>query len=601
MITKISPDMKFFWKAFFASLAAIIVATFLFIFIIAGFVSSLAVMTEQPVTVKDHSLLILKLDNRIVERKSNNPFEDIELPGMEKASTTGLNQIFHAVRQAKTDDKIRGIYLELSEISAGYATTEEIRNALIDFKTSGKFIYAYSDAISQKAYYLASVADSLMLHPVGMFDFRGLSAEHTFFKKALDKFGIEMQVVRGKNNKFKSAVEPYLYDKMSQANKEQTTLYLATIWNHLLKGISATRKISVDSLNDFANSVMTFRTAETAHKNHFFDNLKYRDQVLADLRVLAGLKENADIPIVTVSEYDKISTDAKAKSLIKDKIAVVYAEGEIDTGSSSSSHDINSKDVSAGIREARIDSTVKAIVLRVNSPGGSAFGSEVIWREVKLAQAVKPVIVSMGDYAASGGYYISSPAAVIVANPTTITGSIGVFGTIPNFSELLSNKIGITFDQVSTNEHSDMPSVTRKMTPFEANLMQNYVENTYDLFLSHVADGRKMTAVGVDSIGQGRVWSGVNAKNIHLIDDFGGLKDALKIAADKAGISDYRIKELPKLKDPFSELLKNFSVSMQAKVMQSVMGDSYAYWKNFSREASAKGIYTRMPFNLEIN
>ena len=593
--------MKFFWKAFVASFAAIVVATLLFIFLIAGLVSSLATMTEQPITVKEHSLLILKLDNKIVERKSNNPFEDIEFPGMEKSSTTGLNQIFHAIHQAKNDDKIKGIYLELSEISAGFASAEEIRNALIDFKTSGKFIYAYSDAISQKAYYLASVADSLILNPVGMFDFRGLNAEHTFFKKALDKFGIEMQIIRGKDNKFKSAVEPYMYDKMSPENKEQTTLYLATIWNHVLKGISEKRKISIDQLNEYANSVMTFRTAETAQKSHFFDNLKYRDQVLTDLRLLAGLKVNAEIPIVTVSEYDKITTDAKAKALIKDRIAVVYAEGEIDTGSGNSSHDINSKDVSQGIREARIDTTVKAIVLRVNSPGGSAYGSEVIWREVKLAQEVKPVIVSMGDYAASGGYYISSPAAVILANPTTITGSIGVFGTIPNFGELLSNKIGITFDNVKTNEHSDMPSVTRKMTPFETRLMQSHVESTYGIFLSHVADGRKMSTAGVDSIGQGRVWSGVNAKSNHLIDGFGGLKEALKIAADKAGITEYRIKELPKQKDPFTELLKNFSVRMQTKMMESVMGTSYDYWKNLSREANTKGIYARMPFNLDIN
>ena len=593
--------MKFFWKAFFASLAAILVATFLFVFLMAGLVSSLATLGEQAVTVKENSLLLLKLDNRIVERKSNNPFEDLELPGMEGSTTTGLNQILHVIQKAKSDGNIRGIYLELSEIDAGYATAEEIRNALIDFKTTGKFVYAYSDAISQKAYYLASVADSLMLNPVGMFDFRGLNAEHAFFKKALDKFGIEMQVVRGRDNKFKSAVEPYLYEQMSPANKEQTTLYLATIWNHLLKGISESRKISVDVLNEYANSVMTFRTAETAQKGHFFDRLKYRDQVLTDLRTLAGLKVNAEIPIVTVSEYDKIPSAIKAKSLVKDRIAVVYAEGEIDTGSASSAHDINSKDVSQGIREARIDTTVKAIVLRVNSPGGSAFGSEVIWREVKLAQEVKPVIVSMGDYAASGGYYIASPASVIIANPTTITGSIGVFGTIPNFGELLGNKIGITFDNVMTNEHSDMPSITRKMTPFETSLMQSYVETTYNLFLSHVADGRKMAVSGVDSIGQGRVWSGVNAKGNQLIDDFGGMKEALKIAAEKAGITEYRIKELPKQKDPFAELFKNFSVSMQAKMLKSVMGTSYDYWKNLSREANSKGIYTRMPFNLEIN
>ncbi len=591
--------MKFFWKAFFASLAAIVVATILFIFLLAGFVASLASMGDQSITVKENSLLILKLDNRIVERKSNNPFEDFELPGMEHAGTTGLNQIFHAIKQAKSDDKIKGIYLELSEIDAGFATTEEIRNALIDFKTSGKFVYSYSDAISQKAYFLASVADSLMLNPAGIFDFRGLNADHTFFRKALDKFGIDMQIVRGKDNKFKSAVEQYMYDKMSPASKEQTTIYLAAIWNHLLKGVSEYRKISVDNLNEYANSVMTFRAAEVAQKSHFFDRLKYRDEVLADLRILAGLKVNAEIPILTVSEYDKIP--ALSRTLAKDKIAIVYAEGEIDTGSESSAHDINSKDVSEGIREARIDTTVKAIVLRVNSPGGSAFGSEVIWREVKLAREVKPVIVSMGDYAASGGYYISAPATMIIADATTITGSIGVFGTIPNFGELLNNKIGITFDNVMTNEHSDMPSVTRKMTQFEADLMQSYVENTYGTFLSHVAEGRKMTISRVDSIGQGRVWCGLNARSNHLIDEFGGLKEALTIAAEKAGITDYRIKELPKQKDPFAELLKNFSVSMQTKVMESALGSSFSYWKNLSREANSKGIYTRMPYNLEIN
>lgn len=593
--------MKFFWKAFFASLAAIIVATLLFVFILAGIVSSLASIGEQPVAVKDKSLLMLKLDNRIVERKSNNPFEDIELPGMEKTNTTGLNQIFHTIRQAKTDEKIRGIFLELSEFNAGYASAEEIRNALLDFKTSGKFIYSYSDAISQKAYYIASVADSLILHPVGMFDFRGLNAEHMFFRKAMEKFGIDVQVVRGKDNKYKSAVEPFLYDRMSQANKEQTTMFLGSVWNHVLKGISDSRKISVDNLNEYANSVMTFRSAEYARQKHFFDNLKYRDQVLSDLRSLAGLGKNDEIPIVTVSEYDKIASDAKAKALIKDKIAIVYAEGEIDTGVGSNAHEINSKDVSQGIREARIDSTIKAIVLRINSPGGSAFGSEVIWREVKLAQEVKPVIVSMGDYAASGGYYIASPATFIMADPTTITGSIGVFGTIPNFGDLLSNRIGITFDRVMTNEHSDMPSVTRKLTPFESSLIQESVERTYNVFVSHVADGRKLTTGGVDSIGQGRVWSGVNARNIRLVDDFGGLKEALTVAAGKAGITDYRIKELPRQKDPFAELLKNFSVSVKSRIAETVLGAPYARIESLTRESAAKGVFMRMPYSLEIN
>ncbi len=592
--------MRIFWKAFLASLLAIFVSSILFMFVLMGIVSAIASFSEKQVIVKSQSLLVIKLDNRIVERKSNNPFDELEIPGFSTTSTTGLNQIFNVIDKAKTDDNIEGIFLELSDIESGYATIEEIRNALKDFQSSGKFIYAYSDAISQKAYYLATVSDSIILNPAGMFDFRGLNAERTFYKKAMEKFGIEMQVVRGKNNKFKSAVEPFLYEEMSEANRQQTTVYLSSIWNHLLKGIAEERDIPVDSLNKYANSVLTFQPAEVALKAGFFDNLKYRDQVLADLRTLAGLAENEDIPVLTVGEYDKMPKITTEKGLAKDRIAVVYAEGEIDSSTGYDPHQIDSKEVSKGIREARTDSTVKAIVLRVNSPGGSAFGSEVIWREVKLAQEIKPVIVSMGDYAASGGYYISCPADMIVSNPTTITGSIGVFGTIPNLEKLLSEKIGITFDNVNTNEHSDMPSFYRKMTPFEAGLMQNYVENTYQTFLSHVADGRKMQTIAVDSIGQGRVWSGENALTIGLVDQFGGLKEAIELARQKAGIEKFRVKEFPKLKDPFQELLKNFSAQMQAKVLRSYLGNAYSDWENIQKQATSKGVFALMPYKLDI-
>lgn len=592
--------MKIFWKAFFASLLAIIIAGFLLIVILIGIISAVTSFKDQSITLKSQSMLLLKLDGRIVERKSNNPFEDIELPGIKMSNTTGLNQILGCIEKAKTDDRIKGIYLELSEINSGYATVEEIRNALKDFKTSGKFIYTYADMISQKAYYLATVSDSLILNPVGMFDFRGLNAEHTFFKKALDKFGIEMQVVRGKNNKFKSAVEPYLFDKMSDANREQTTVYLKSIWNHLLKGISEQRAIPVDSLTSYANQVMTFQKADKALKYKFFDNLKYKDQVLTDLRKLTGLGENEEIPVVSVTDYDKVPKTIEAGGLAKYRIAIVYAEGEIDT-QTDGAYQIDSKEVSKGIREARTDSAVKAIVIRVNSPGGSAFGSEVIWREVILAQKVKPVVVSMGDYAASGGYYIACGADAILASQTTITGSIGVFGTIPNLSGLLTDKIGITFDNVSTNDHSDMPSMTRKMTPFEKDLMQTYVESTYATFISHVADGRKKTTTAVDSIGQGRVWSGENGKFNGLVDEFGGLNDAVKLAAAKAKLTHYRIKELPKQKDTFEELMKSFSTKLQNSILQSKLGESYHLWEKFSREARANGIYARMPYDLEIN
>jgi len=592
--------MKIFWKAFFASLLAIVVASFVMILFLIGMISAITSFKDQTVTIKNQSLLVLKLDGRIVERKSNNPFEDFELPGIKTSTTTGLNQILNCIEKAKTDDRIKGIYLELSDIRAGYATVEEIRNALIDFKSSGKFIYGYSDMISQKAYYLATVSDSLILNPVGMLDFRGINAEYTFFKKALDKFGIEMQVVRGKNNKFKSAVEPYLFDKMSDASREQTSVYVNSIWKHVLKGISERRAIPVDSLNRYADEVMTFQKAVKALKYRFFDTLKYKDQVLADCRKLTGLGANDEISVVSVAEYDKVPRTFEAGGLPKDRIAIVYAEGEID-GGTDGAYQIDSKEVSKGIREARTDSAVKAIVLRVNSPGGSAYGSEVIWREVILARKVKPVVVSMGDYAASGGYYIACGADVIMANPTTITGSIGVFGRIPNLSGLLSDKIGITFDNVSTNEHSDMPSITRKMTPFETNLMQTFVESTYETFIAHVADGRKKPAAFIDSIGQGRVWTGDNGKSFGLVDEFGGLKDATKLAASKAGIEHYRIKELPKQKDTFDELMKNFSTKIQNSILQAKLGESYYLWEDFSRESRSNGIYARMPYNLEIN
>ena len=592
--------MNIFWKAFFASLLAILIASFLMIIVLAGMISAFTSFKDQTVTIKSQSLLLLKLDSRIVERKSNNPFEDLELPGIKSSTTTGLNQILSCIEKAKTDDRIKGIFLELSDIRAGYASVEEIRNALIDFKTSGKFIYTYSDMISQKAYYLATVSDSLIINPMGVLDFRGLNAENTFFKKAFDKFGIEMQVVRGKNNKFKSAVEPFLLDKMSDANREQTSVYLNSIWNHVLKGISERRAIPPDSLKRYADEVMTFQKIDKALRYKFFDNLKYRDQVLEDFRKLTGLGVNAEIPVVSVGEYDKVPKTIDPTGLPKDRIAIVYAEGEID-GGTEGPYQIDSKEVSKGIREARTDSAVKAIVLRVNSPGGSAYGSEVIWREVVLAQKVKPVIVSMGDYAASGGYYIACGADAIIANPTTITGSIGVFGIIPNLSGLLSDKIGITFDNVSTNEHSDMPSITRKMTPFEMNLMQSYVESTYETFIAHVSDGRKKSTTFVDSIGQGRVWSGENGKINGLVDEFGGLKDALKLAASKAGIQHYRIKELPKQKDTFEELMKSLSNQVQNSILQSKLGKSYHLWENFSRESRANGIYARMPYNLEIN
>jgi protease-4 len=387
---------------------------------------------------------------------------------------------------------------------------------------------------------------------------------------------------------------------MSDANREQTRVYLKSMWDYVLQGISKQRKISVERLNASADEVMAYQLPQKALEYGFFDNLKYKDQVLADFRKLTGLGVNDEIPVATINEYFKVASPSETRSDTHNRIAVVYAEGEIDSGAGFG-QEIDSKEVSKGIREARLDSTVKAIVLRVNSPGGSAFGSEVIWREVSLARKAKPVVVSMGDYAASGGYYIACAADAIVAQPTTLTGSIGVFGLIPNLSGLLSNKIGVTFDNVATNEHSDMPTTTRKMTPFEVNLMQNHVENIYHVFVSHVAEGRKKNASAVDSIGQGRVWSGLNGQEIGLVDKIGGLSEAVKLAAEKASVAQYKIKELPKLKDTFEELIKKFSTDVQMKFLQNKLGDSYKLYEEFTRESRMNGIYMRMPYSVEVN
>lgn len=592
--------MKNFWSAFLGTLLAIIVFIVLSLFVFIGLIATLSSISDKPHEVKDNSVLMLKLDNRIVERKSGNPFENLELPGFPSRSVTGLNQILRCIDKAKDDDRIRGIYLNLSEIRSGFATVEEIRYALKDFKESGKFIYSYSDAISQKAYYLASTADSLFLNPQGIFDFRGLNAQRTFFKRAMDKFGIEMQVFRGKNNNFKSAVEPFMYEEMSSENKEQTEFFLGSIWNHVLENISDDRSIPVNKLNEYADNVLTLRKASLAKEYGFFNNLKYKDQVIHDLQTLTGTPFDKDVESITIAKYDKVPGTKDGKKLTKNKVAVIYAEGEIDMGERAP-YSITSKEMSKAIRKARTDDDIKAIVLRINSPGGSAYGSEVIWREVTLAAAVKPFIVSFGDYAASGGYYIACGADTILSNPTTITGSIGIFGLVPNFGELLNDKIGITFDNVKTNEHSDIMSIHRKLTPFEKELIQNYVESGYDTFISRVAEGRDTTTNAIDNIGQGRVWSGLNGKENGLVDDLGGITKAIELAAEKAGIEKYNIEELPKEKFPFEEILKNLTNETQNRILRRKLGETYNYWEGVSDYTSLNGIYTRMPYNLEID
>jgi len=588
--------MKQFFKFTLASILGVMVAGLLLFFITIGIISAMVSGSDEPAQTESNSILILKFDHQIVDRARKNPLEGLDFGMFGGNKTVGLNDILDCIRKAKTDDNIKGIYLNPMDIEAGMASVEEIRSALKDFKTSGKFIYAYGEYLSQKAYYLVTVADTLALNPQGSVDFRGLGGERSFYKNALEKLGVEVQIIR--HGKFKSAVEPYILDKMSDENRLQTETYLKSIWNEMLTDISASRKMGFDELNDIADMVSTFRKAEFAKQKNLVDRLKYKDQVIDDLKKLTGTSVSSDVKAVDIFHYVKVPEQRAQKGLARKKIAVIYASGGIDTGMSD--EDINSEELSKTIREARRDSSIKAIVLRINSPGGSAYGSEVIWREVKLAAATKPVIASMGDVAASGGYYIAAAADTIMADRTTITGSIGIFGMIPNIQKLMTDKLGISSDVVMTNEHSDMISMKRPMSAFERDLMQQTIEQGYDTFITRVADGRKMDKTAVDAIGQGRVWAAPNAKEIKLIDSYGGLTDAIALAKKMAKLDNFRIVNLPKLKDPFEELMKEISGSAKASFMKDEMGESYKYYEQLRGVLSQKGIQARMPYDIDI-
>ena len=589
--------MKEFFKFMLASIVGILIASLLLLLITIGIISAMFTVSEQPAKISANSMLFLKFDYEIVDRAKSNPLEGLDFGMFQGEKTVGLNDLLDCIRKAKTDDNIKGIYLNPTDIQAGMATVEEIRAALKDFKTSGKFIYAYGEYLSQKAYYLVTVADSLVMNPQGSVDFRGLGGERNFYKKGLEKLGIEVQIVR--HGKFKAAVEPFLLDKMSDENRLQTETYLKSIWNEMLMDISASRKLSLDELNDVADMVASFRKADFAKQKKLVDRLKYKDQVIDDLKKLTGTNERDDIKAVEIQKYVKVPDQIVKKSLARKKIAVIYASGGIDA--SISGDGIKSDDLSRSIREARRDSSIKAIVLRINSPGGSAYGSEVIWREVKLAAQTKPVIASMGDVAASGGYYIACAANTILADRTTITGSIGIFGMIPNVQKLMTDKLGITQDVVTTNEHSDMISLTRPMSAFERDLMQETIEKGYNTFVDRVSEGRKMDKAAVDAIGQGRVWAATNAKEIKLIDGYGGLTDAVALAKKMAKLDNYRIVNLPKQKDTFQELLKGFSGSAKASFMKEELGENYIYYQQLHNIISQKGIMARMPYDIDIH
>ena len=585
--------MKDFIKFTFASLLGVLLAGI--VFAILGIVSMVGMMatSDTETVVKENSIFTLKLNGTLSERASENPFQSFL---GEENTNYGLDEILSSIQKAKDNENIKGIYLHAEALETSFASLEEIRSALMDFKESGKWIVAYGDQYDQGTYYLASTADKIIVNPQGSIAWHGLASQVVFFKDLLGKLGVDMQIF--KVGTYKSAVEPFIATEMSPANREQTTAYITSIWNKLLEDISASRNLPVDSLNYYADQMMDLRPAQDYITYGMADTLMYKDEVLSYLKNMSNREADESLRTLSLEDMKNVK-----RNVPKDKsgniIAVYYAYGEIDN-STSTDEGIDSKKVCRDLRKLREDETVKAVVLRVNSPGGSAYGSEQIWNEVVKMTAEKPVVVSMGDYAASGGYYISCAADCIVANPTTLTGSIGIFGMFPNMEKLFSDKLGLNFDMVKTNKLADMGDLTRPFNAAESEIMQNYINNGYKLFVKRCADGREMTTEAIEKIAEGRVWTGATAKELGLVDELGGLDKALEIAAEKAGVEAYSTITYPAKEGMFSSLLNQSKNDYIEGKLEESIGEYYHQFKFIKNLKEADPVQARLPFEMII-
>lgn len=588
--------MKEFFKFTLATILGLLVTGFIFMIIGIASVAGLLASSETETTVHNNSVFVLDLQGSIAERYQPTPIDQLL---DEEQSVYGLNDISASIEKAKENDQIKGIYLNVGNFSSGSASLQEIRQALADFKESGKFIIAYGGGYSQSGYYLASIADKIILNPSGSISWHGLSAQTLFVKDLLKKVGINVQIFRV--GTYKSAVEPLIGTEMSPANKEQTQAFVQSIWNQMTDDIAQSRQLTQEQLNILADQYMDFQPADSCIANGLADTLMYKDEVLAYLKSQIGLKEKDKLHTLTLSDMINIKRNTP-----RDKsgniIAVYYAYGEIDNSSSYNYNEegINSEKVITDLRKLREDKNIKAVVLRVNSPGGSAYGSEQIWREVKLLKEEKPVIVSMGDYAASGGYYISCAADWIVAEPTTLTGSIGIFGMVPDFSELVTQKLDLHIDGVKTNKLADLGNIARPLNAEEKALIQQSVNNGYELFTRRCAEGRNMPIEDLKKIAEGRVWTGAMAKELKLVDELGNLQTALKAASQHAKIENYNVVAYPKPKDFLTTLMKTRKDSYIQSQVEATFGDfskGFTLLKNLNK---ADRLQTRIPFELSI-
>ena len=583
--------MKQFFKFMFASCLG---SSLMLIFVMIIMIWMVGSSSKKTVNVKPKTVLYMNLDYEIPERTTEQDFTSTLL-GFRDSNTdmSGLNDIIENIDYAKNDPNISGIFLELSSVGTSTANIEELRHHIASFRESGKFVITYSETMAQNAYYLATAGDEIYLNPDGMLDIHGIASQVMFYKNLLDKLDIEIQIIRGPNNKFKSAVEPYFLDKMSDANREQMTKLLNSMWYQVVSDINVSRGISIQKINELADNLSLTFDAHVALEEGFVDGLYYRDQIIARIKELTGITNTGKIDILTNSQYASARPARKAKA---DKIAVIYANGQIIDGEGDD-NTIGSITLSKAIREARENNKVKAIVMRVNSPGGSALASEVIRREVELAKAEKPFIISMGSYAASGGYWISAEGDRIFADPTTLTGSIGVFGTFPNAKKFLNEKVGLTFDVVKTNANADFGSMVEPLTPYQLAMLQKYVGNTYNDFTALVARTRGLRQSYVDSIGQGRVWTGADALELGLVDEMGGLDKAIAYAAKAANLTDYSLKDYPKQKSLMDMLMSGDMPEPYTKsLIKNKLGNNYKYFEAVENISKLDGVQALMPF-----
>lgn len=591
--------MKDFLKFTLATVTGIILSSI--VLFIIGMVTLFGIVStaDTETIVKKNSVMMLDLNGVLVERTQESPLGILSQLFSDDSNTYGLDDILSSIKKAKENENIKGIYLQASMLGTSYASLQEIRNALLDFKESGKFIIAYGDSYTQGLYYLSSVADKVLLNPKGMIEWKGIASAPLFYKDLLQKIGVEMQVF--KVGTYKSAVEPFISTEMSPANREQVTAFINSIWGEVTQGVSASRSLPVDSLNALADRMLMFYPAEESVQCGLADTLIYRNDVRDYLKQWAELKEDDRLPILGLSDMINVK-----KNTPKDKsgniVAVYYASGEITdySGSSASEEGIVGTKVIRDLRKLKENDDVKVVVLRVNSPGGSAFASEQICHAVKELKTKKPVIVSMGDYAASGGYYMSCMADTIVAEPTTLTGSIGVFGMIPNLKGL-SEKVGLTFDVVKTNKFADLGVIMRPFNQDEKALIQMSVAQSYDTFISRCAEGRHMTKEAIEKVGEGRVWTGEMAKELGLVDVLGGIDTALEIAVRKAGIEGYTVVSYPAKQDLLSSLLETKPTNyVESQILKSKLGEYYQQFGMLKNLKERSMIQARIPFELNI-